>query len=58
MDNQNSILDKVISSKKSLDIEQFNPTEVVSTLLKELTGREEDVLRRRHGLLGKEKETR
>ena len=57
MDNQNSILDKVISSKKSLDIEQFNPTEVVSSLLKDLTGREEDVLRRRHGLLGKEKET-
>ncbi|XOU94857.1 MAG: sigma factor-like helix-turn-helix DNA-binding protein [Candidatus Kerfeldbacteria bacterium] len=57
MENQNSILDKVISSKKTLDIEQFNPVEVVSSLLKDLTSREEDVLRRRHGLLGKEKET-
>jgi hypothetical protein len=57
MDTSNSILDKVISSKKITEIEQFNPTEVVSQLLKNLTGREEDVLRRRHGLLGKEAET-
>jgi len=57
MEMQNSILDKVISSKKTSEMEQFNPTEIVSSLLKNLTSREEDVLRRRHGLLGKEKET-
>ncbi len=57
MDQENSILDRVISSKKSTAIEQFNPTEVVSSLLKSLTSREEDVLRRRYGLLNKERET-
>lgn len=57
MEMQNSILDKVISSKKNTEMEQFNPAEIVSSLLKNLTSREEDVLRRRHGLLGKEKET-
>ncbi len=53
----NSILDRVISSKKMTAIEQFNPTEVVSSLLKSLASREEDVLRRRYGLMGKKKET-
>ncbi len=57
MEDQNSILDRVISSKKTTEIEQFNPTEVVSQLFKNLTAREEDVLRRRYGLLGREKET-
>lgn len=57
MEQHNSILDRVISSKKTTEIEQFNPTEVVSNLLKNLTSREEDVLRRRHGLLGKKRET-
>jgi len=57
MENSNSILDKVISSKKVSEIEQFNPSEVVSLLFKNLSGREEDVLRRRHGLLGRGKET-
>jgi len=57
MDPENSILDRVISSKKSTAIEQFNPTEVVSSLLKSLTSREEDVLRRRYGLLNKKRET-
>ncbi len=57
MEPQNSILEKIINSKKTSDIEQFNPADVVNILLKNLTSREEDVLRRRHGLLGKEKET-
>lgn len=57
MEPQNSILDRVLSSKKTTEIEQFNPTEVASSLLKNLTSREEDVLRRRHGLLGREEET-
>ncbi|MBU0597682.1 hypothetical protein KKF61_01645 [Patescibacteria group bacterium] len=61
MDNQfnqsNSILDKIITSKKTTEIEQFNPSEVVTALFKTLSSREEDVLRRRYGLLGKDKET-
>lgn len=57
MDSQNSILDRVISSKKNLEIEQFNPTEVVGLLLKNLIPREEDVLKRRHGLQTSKKET-
>jgi len=56
-DFSSSILDRVITSKKINEIEQFNPVEVVSLLTKNLTNREEDVLRRRHGLLGKENET-
>lgn len=57
MNDQNSILDKIISSKQTTEIELFNPTEVVSSLLKHLISREEDVLRRRFGLTNKKKET-
>lgn len=57
MELPGSILDRVISSKKSTEIEQFNPAEVASLLLKNLSSREEDVLRRRYGLTGKDKET-
>lgn len=57
MDNQNSILDKVIHSKQTAEIQGFNPSENVSTLLKFLANKEEDVLRRRFGLNGQEKET-
>lgn len=57
MNLQNSILDRIISSKKFSEIENFNPAEVVSHLFKNLTSREEDILRRRYGLLGKEEET-
>ncbi|USN53059.1 MAG: hypothetical protein H6760_02680 [Candidatus Nomurabacteria bacterium] len=53
----NSILDKILSSKQQTDMEQFNPSETISLLLKELTGKEEDILRRRHGLSGKETQT-
>ncbi|MFA6909149.1 MAG: sigma factor-like helix-turn-helix DNA-binding protein [Patescibacteria group bacterium] len=52
-----SILEKVISSKKSSEIEQFHPSEVVSALFKNLLPREEDVLRRRFGLGGRPEET-
>lgn len=57
MDDQNSILDKVISSKQEAEIEGFSPSEIVSSLLKYLTNKEEDVLRRRFGLSGQSKET-
>ena len=57
MDQPNSILDKILYSKKTSEIEHFNPSEVVTELFKNLTSREEDVLRKRYGLLGKERET-
>lgn len=57
MDSQSSILDRVISSKKISEIEQFNPTEVDSLLLKNLLPREEDVVKRRYGLLSSKLET-
>ncbi|MFA6391412.1 MAG: sigma factor-like helix-turn-helix DNA-binding protein [Patescibacteria group bacterium] len=57
MTDQNSILDKVISSKQEAEIEGFSPSDTVSSLLKYLTNKEEDVLRRRFGLSGQAKET-
>ncbi|MBU2229017.1 hypothetical protein KJ810_01265 [Patescibacteria group bacterium] len=57
MSDQNSILDKVINSKQEAEIEGFSPSETVSLLLKYLTNKEEDVLRRRFGLNGQAKET-
>lgn len=57
MNKQNSILDKVIHSKQTAEMQGFNPSETVSTLLKYLTNKEEDVLRRRFGLNGQPKET-
>lgn len=54
---KDSILDKIITSKQTSEIEHFNPSEVVSNLLKNLLNREEDILRRRFGLSGQKKET-
>lgn len=52
-----SILDKVILSKQAEQMREFNPPEAVAALLKQLSNKEEDVLRRRYGLNGKEKQT-
>jgi len=57
MDQQNSILDKILESKEIEEIEQFRPQEITETLLKYLTNREKDVIRRRFGLSGNKKET-
>lgn len=64
MDTQNaplsdseSILDRVISSKHHLEIQSFSPEEVISELFRNLSSKEEDIVRRRHGLHGKEHET-
>ncbi|MBU0707589.1 hypothetical protein KKG41_04420 [Patescibacteria group bacterium] len=54
---EDSILDKVISSKQSQELREFNPPETVAALLKQLTDKEEDILRRRYGLNGKHKQT-
>ncbi len=53
----NSILDQVLSKKQLDVIEHFSPLEVMAQLLKLLTSREEEVLRRRYGLQGKAPET-
>ena len=57
MDQSNSILDKILESKEIEEIEQFRPQEIAETLLKYLTNREKDVIRRRFGLSGNKKET-
>ncbi|MFA6321966.1 MAG: sigma factor-like helix-turn-helix DNA-binding protein [Candidatus Buchananbacteria bacterium] len=57
MDNQNSILDKIIESQEKRQASQFNPNELVGNLLKNLSNKESDILSRRFGILGKKKET-
>lgn len=57
MGEPESILDKILSTKQLSDMEHFNPTEALTTLLKELTGKEEDILRRRYALSGTEEQT-
>ncbi|MFH1426794.1 MAG: sigma factor-like helix-turn-helix DNA-binding protein [Candidatus Kerfeldbacteria bacterium] len=52
-----SILDKVLSSKEDQEKQDFNPLEVVNTLLKSLGSKEADVVRRRYGLTDQGKET-
>ncbi len=54
---EESILDKVISSKQSQELRDFNPPEAAASLLKQLTDKEEDIIRRRYGLNGKPKQT-
>ncbi|MDP3970285.1 MAG: sigma factor-like helix-turn-helix DNA-binding protein [bacterium] len=52
-----SILDKVIASKEDQEKRDFDPSEVINQLLKTISDKEADVLRRRFGLGGKAKET-
>lgn len=57
MGDQNSILDKIIQSQQIQEATQFNPTDVISNLFKNLSAKERDILSRRFGLSAKEKET-
>ncbi len=52
-----SILDRVLSSQHAQAMEGFVPTEVFSALVKSLSQKEQEVLRRRYGLHGGEPET-
>lgn len=52
-----SILDRVLSSQRAQAIEGFVPTETFSSLVKSLSAKEQDVLRRRFGLHGNQQET-
>ncbi len=57
MENNNSILDKIIESQEKRQASQFNPNDLVSLLLKNLSSKESDILSRRFGILGKKRET-
>lgn len=57
MTKQNSILDKIIESQEKQQAAQFNPNDLVSNLIKNLSTKEGEILSRRFGLLGKNKET-
>lgn len=57
MTDQNSILDKVMESQERQQAAQFNPNELISGLLKNISHKEGDILSRRFGLLGKNRET-
>ena len=55
--DNNSILDKVMASSEEQERASFDPMEVINALFHELGSREQDVLRRRFGLHGKQPET-
>lgn len=50
LSSNDSILDRVIHSQQADTLEHFQPAETVGELLKQLSGKEADVLRRRFGL--------
>src|SRR3989344_8501295 len=57
MSEQNSILDKIIQSKQNKDAAQFDPSEVVADLFKNLPPKEQDILKRRFGLFNQPRQT-
>lgn len=52
-----NLLDRVLQSQQSVNLEHFDPLETVNELLKTITPKESDVLRRRFGLGPNESET-
>jgi len=57
MDQPQSILDRVMSTRHEKQIRDFQPSDLIAQLLKQLSNKEEDILRRRHGLSGQEHQT-
>ncbi len=57
MTENQSILDRVLQSKEQNELAAFSPLETLGSLLKQLSNKEEDVLKKRHGLLGEERAT-
>ncbi len=53
----NSILDQIINSQTKEEIANMDAVEILNNLFNELNERERDVLARRYGLHGKEKDT-
>lgn len=56
MENK-SILDQIISNHKAEEVSQLDAVEIISNIFNKLNERERDILSRRFGLYGKEKET-
>lgn len=56
-DSEHSILDKIIASKDDQAKREFDPEDVIARLLKKLSTKEADVLKRRFGLSDTPKET-
>lgn len=52
-----SILDRVLQSQQTVALERFEPVEIVNELLKQLSPKEADVIRRRFGLSQEQPET-
>ena len=56
MENK-SILDQIINNLQAEEVAKLDAIEIINNLFNELNERERDVLARRFGLHGKEKET-
>ena len=56
MDNI-SILDQIISNQKTEEVAKLDAVEIINNLFSELSKREKDVIMRRYGLHGEDKET-
>ncbi|MEA3398194.1 MAG: sigma factor-like helix-turn-helix DNA-binding protein [Patescibacteria group bacterium] len=52
-----SILDQILSNQKAEQVAELDAVEIINDLFGELTEREKDVVIKRHGLHGREKET-
>ncbi|MCK4553834.1 hypothetical protein KAU19_02645 [Candidatus Parcubacteria bacterium] len=57
MDNNKSILDQIITNHQTEEAARLDVVEIVNSLFSELNKRERDVLARRFGLHGQDKET-
>jgi DNA-directed RNA polymerase delta subunit len=52
-----SILDQVITSKHQTNLENFNPHQILESILEALSEREQEIIRMRHGLGDNDKRT-
>lgn len=57
MENESSILDKLIQSKQAQDAYLFHPNDIVAHILNNLSYKEREVIKRRFALDGQEKQT-
>lgn len=57
MENEASILDKLIQSKQAQDAYSFHPNDIVGHILNNLSYKEREVIKRRFALDGQEKQT-
>ena len=57
MANENSILDKIIRSQQMQEANQLNPQDLIYKILKNLSSKEREILVRRFGLEGQNRQT-